>query len=53
MKIELHKQSLADVAWSVLGGLIGGVATAVVFIHRYMSAPVHGEPQQTKMEGEK
>lgn len=33
--VEVYRQSAADAAWSLAGGLVGGVATAAFLVNRF------------------
>jgi hypothetical protein len=45
MGIKIHKRALGDALWSLLGGLIGGVAVGAVTVDRYLrTRPVTGLP---------
>jgi hypothetical protein len=45
--MKLDKQSVADVAWSVLGGVIGGVATGAFLASRWLKQD-YQKPQDGK-----
>lgn len=36
--MKLDRQSIQDIAWSVLGGLIGGAATTAFIVHKFMKS---------------
>jgi hypothetical protein len=45
--ITIDKQSVIDIGWSVLGGLIGGAATAAFLVSRFMRAKL-GAPDEDR-----
>lgn len=46
--MKIDKQSVADVAWSVLGGVIGGVATGAFLVSRWLKQQHHALPEEKK-----
>lgn len=46
--IELHRESLIDAGLSVVGGLIGGVATGAFLVSRWLRTQHHGLPEEKK-----
>lgn len=47
--MTIDRQSVQDIAWSVLGGLIGGAATAAFLVHKFMNAHL-GAPDGRRVD---